>query len=125
MPDYNMDEIIEEWKKKGRPAHSAFHNEKQKEAKQKGETFPAYTTFRKALVREGLLPDKKSSSKSEASSIGIPAIDPEVKAFLEDVLPDSIAQDLENSFLRWKNKRLEDELNRLKRERLPEREERE
>jgi hypothetical protein len=116
MPSYDREQIIEDFKAQGAKAYTSFHKERQAAAKENGEDFPALETFRKWLVKEGLIENSRKKDSIEGLSIDASPIDPEFVEFIKDYLPPEIKEDLDKNFLRWKIKRLEETIRQLKKE---------
>lgn len=114
MAGYDKEQIINEFKVSGK-AYTTFHSQKHGEAKAKGDDFPALMTFRGWLLDAGLIVEKGKSGGSEAVVGGgaTVSVDAEYLEFLKDHLPAEIKADPENSFLKWKVKRLEEQVRQL------------
>lgn len=68
MPNYDMNELVNDYKEAGKPPYTAFHKELV-EKLGKG-NYPALETFRKALVKDGAIPDRGEAPKGNAPAKG-------------------------------------------------------
>ena len=110
--------IVQDWVDEGKPPYTAYQRRKADEAKARGESFPSTMTFcgwlNKAGVRKKDMGESKKKGSLEGLSIDASPIDKELVEFLKQYLPDEVKEDLDNSFLRWKVKRLEEEVRTLR-----------
>ncbi|AGI81065.1 hypothetical protein I5G49_00005 [Pseudomonas aeruginosa] len=114
MAGYDKEKIIKEFKESGAKAYSAFHAAKLAEARKNGDDFPALMTFRGWLLDAGLIAEKgKKGAEPTVSGGDTVTVEADYLEFLKAHLPADIKVDPENSFLKWKVKRLEEQLRKL------------
>lgn len=115
MAGYDKAAIVKEYEDSGKPPYSTFHKERAKDAKARGDDYPALMTLKKWLVEAGLLDgNTKEREGGDSALVADGWRGDDFEDFLLSYLPETVKHNLENCYLKWQNKKLKDELAKAK-----------